>query len=319
MRLLSLRLAAVAALAATFAATGPEPDLDAELRNLQVPPPWLAELKSDYNTELPWKEARLHIRKLLDEHRNREAIKLTYDYLVVRKAAPNDHEYPLYLFLGGEYAWALSVYRERIQQGGQTESISYLNLAALYRYYHRYEDAEKTLRLGLENLPKPPWDVPNAAKIHDRLGDLYARQDRVEDALGEYAEAMRLLPTSKQPWGRQNLPKEARKIQTKVDLLKRGSQEFGKLRDGDYTGTSIGYAGDVSVTITVDQGRVEKLALAHKEHIEQHATTRIPEAIKAVQGLEVDAVTGATITSQAIIDATYQAARQAGMKETIRP
>lgn len=314
MRVPSLRIVLGSALAVCVGATGPKPDLAAELRALRVPPPWLAGVRSNYDTGKPWKEARLHVRKLLDEHQNREAIKLTYDYLVVRKAAPNDHEYPLYLYLGGEFAWAVSVYRERIAGEGAAEGIAYLNLAALYRHYGQYEEAEKTLRLGLENPPKPPWDVPNAAKIHDRLGDLYAMVDRTDDALREYAEAMRLYPTSKQPYGKQNLPKEVRKIQTKVDLLKRGNGDFGQLRDGTYNGTSIGYAGDVGVALTVKQGRVAKLTVNHKEHIEQYATTRIPEAIQATQSLQVDAITGATITCQAIVDATYQAARQAGMK-----
>jgi uncharacterized protein with FMN-binding domain len=292
----------------------PKPDLAADLKALQIPPPWLAEVETTYDTSQPWKKARLHIRQLLDQHKNREAIKLTYDYIVVRKAAPGDHEYPLYLFLGGEYAWALRIYEDRLKNDPQREGIAYMNLAAIYRYYGKYADAERVLKQGLEHPPKAPWDVPNAAKIHDRLGDLYAQTGRKADALREYGEAMRLFPTSKQPWGRQNLPKQVAKIQTKVGLLKRGNGDFGPLRDGVYRGRSIGYTKDVRVILNVRDGKVKHIKVEHQEHIEQHATETIPQAIVAKQSLQVDAITGATITSQAIVDAAYQAAKRAGMR-----
>jgi uncharacterized protein with FMN-binding domain len=314
----SLRILMVATgLLGLLSSADPKPDLAADLAALQIPPPWLADVKTTYDTTQPWKAARLHIRKLLDEHRNREAIWLTYDYIVVRKAAPGDHEYPLYLFLGGEYAWALRIYEDRMKEDPEREGIAFMNLAAIYRHYGRYSDAERVLKQGLEHPPKPPWDVPNAAKIHDRLGDLYAETGQQDAAAREYAEAMRLYPTSKQPWGKQNLPKQVRKIRTKLDLVQRGDGAFGPLRDGTYHGSSIGYAKDLRVTLTVRNGKATDLTVEHEEHIEQHATETIPKAILDRQSLQVDAVTSATITSQAIVDATYQAAKRAGMKLTL--
>jgi uncharacterized protein with FMN-binding domain len=292
----------------------PKPDLAADLKALRIPPAWLGDVTWDYDTSQPWKNARLHIRQLLDQHKNREAIKLTYDYIVVRKAAPGDHEYPLYLFLGGEYAWALRIYEDRMKNDPEREGIAYMNLAAIYRHYGEFADAERVLKEGLKHPPKAPWDVPNAAKIHDRLGDLYAQTGKKADALREYEEAMRLYPTSKQPWGRQNLPMQVQKIQTKVDLLQRGNGDFGPLRDGVYRGRSIGYSKDVRAILNVRDGKVSHIKVEHQEHIEQHATETIPQAIVAKQSLQVDAVTAATITSQAIVDATYQAAKRAGME-----
>jgi len=300
---------------ATFAAmAGPKPDLDAELKALRIPPAWLADVKTNYDTTQPWKKARQDIRKLLDQHRNREAIKLTYDYIVARKAAPDDHEYGMYLFLGGEYAWALKVYRDRLRDDPQREGIAYMNLAAIYRHYGKLKEAEAVLKEALKHPPKAPWHVPNAAKIHDRLGDLYTELGRKQDALREYAEAMRLYPTSKQPWGKQNLPKQVAKIQSKIDLLNRGNGDFGKLRDGAWRGSSFGYGKDVRVILNVRQGKVAHIKVNHQEHIEQHATELIPKAIRTKQSLDVDAITGATITSQAIIAAAHQAAKRAGMK-----
>jgi hypothetical protein len=77
---------------AVAAETAPAPDLDAELAALRVPPAWLADTRLGYDTSKPWKEARLHVRKLLDQGANRQAIAIAYDYIVTRQAAPDDHE-----------------------------------------------------------------------------------------------------------------------------------------------------------------------------------------------------------------------------------
>ena len=68
--------------------------LDEALRQVKVPPNWLEQVQTDYDTGEPWRKARLHIRKLLAKGgaHNKEAIKLTYDYLVERKVQEDVHE-----------------------------------------------------------------------------------------------------------------------------------------------------------------------------------------------------------------------------------
>jgi uncharacterized protein with FMN-binding domain len=56
------------------------------------------------------------------------------------------------------------------------------------------------------------------------------------------------------------------------------------------------------------------MQLKHKEKIELNATKIIPRQIIARQSLKVDAVTGATVTSQAIVDGTFDALKKAGLK-----
>ena len=68
--------------------------LDAALRDLKVPPDWLAEVQSTYDTKTPWKDARLHVRKLLADGKYREAVKLTYIYHVVQKNGSPDGQRP---------------------------------------------------------------------------------------------------------------------------------------------------------------------------------------------------------------------------------
>jgi len=296
------------------AAAGQAPDLAADLAALRVPPAWLAGVRMDYDLSKPWKEARLHVRTLLDQGDNHQAIAITYDYVVSRKATPDDHEYGLYLYLGCEWAWAVQVYRERLAAKPDRETMEYLNLASLYRHYGRPEEGIALLRQGLEHLPKAPWDVPNAAKLHERIGDGLAQTGNTEQALASYAKAMELYPTSTQPWGRENLPKQVSRIQAKCDLLDRGHGRLEGLQEGRFQASSSGYAGDVGVTLEVKDGRVADLRVAHKEHIEQGATRRVPAQILQRQSLQVDAITAATITVDAIVEATYRAAGKAGLK-----
>ncbi len=292
----------------------PAPDLASELAALRIPPAWLTAVHTTYDLAKPWKEARLHVRKLLDQQANREAIAITYDYVVVRQATPDDHEYALYLYLGGEYAWAVKVYRDRLAAKPERETLDYANLASLYLHYGMLADAIEVLGRGLGHLPKAPWDVPNQAKLNERLGDVRVRIGDKEEACVRYAEAAALYPTSKQPWGRESLARHVRRIEGKIAVVRRGGGRLTGLRDGTYTDGGIGYAGDVAVTLDVRQGKVADLRLSHREHIEQGATRRVPAQILERQSLEVDAITAATVTRDAIVEATYRAALKAGLQ-----
>ena len=169
---------------------GTAPDLEAELAASRVPTAWLAEVYRTYDLTKPWKEARLQVRRLLDQGANREAIAIAYDYVVSRHASPDDHEYGLYLCLGGEYAWATQVYRDRLAANPDHETLDYANLGSLYLHYGRTEDAGKVLEEGLLRLPRPPCDVPNQAKLNERLGDVEARRGDREHARQHYALAV---------------------------------------------------------------------------------------------------------------------------------
>ena len=291
-----------------------EPTLAKALASVKIPPDWLAGVTSDYDTRQPWKKARLHIRKLLSQGKNREAIKLTYDYLVVRKANKNDHEYPMYLYLGGEHAWAAKVYVGRLADKPEGHTHEYLSLASIYVRFGEPQKALGLLAVALERLPKPPWRIATEAQVHDRIGDVHAATGEPAKAIESYRTAMRRFPQSKQPWGRHLIHRHVAKIQAKLDLLERKSLDLSRVRDGVYRGTSQGYAKALQAAVTVRGGRIVDITLKHEEKIEQGATRIVPQQIIAMQSLSVDAVTGATITVQAIVDATYRALQSAGAK-----
>ncbi len=289
------------------------PSLNEAMAKLKVPPDWFDAVKVDYDTNLPWKDARLEVRRLLSLNKNREAIKLTVLYL--RKGdIGNGHEYPMYLYMGGEYAWAVQEYRKRLASHPVGPIHEYLSLAACYRHFGEHAEALELLNIALQRLPEPPWRIAREADINDYLGDIHMTLGNVDEATKHYKKAIALYPTSNQPYGRHLLHRRAAKIQTKLDLLMIEAIESGRLRDGTYTGKSLGYVGDLIVTVTIRGGRITDVRVKHKEKIDQRATTIVPQRIIAKQSLKVDGVTGATVTYDAIIDGALQALKKAGLK-----
>jgi len=301
--------------ACTAASIAAESKLEAALRQLKVPPDWFEEVKSDYDTRTPWKEARLHIRKLLAEGKSREAVKLTYIYHVVQKNGSADgHEYPMYLYLGGEPAWATKVYQERLASKPKGQTFEYNALASLYVLYGEHDKAIATLQDALARLPDPPWAINAKAQAHDKLGDVYADRGDLEKAREHYAEAIRLFPTSNQPHGRHLLHRHAAKTQAKLDLLNRKALDISRVPDGTWRGSSLGYAKELNAAVTVKAGKITDIRLQHEEKIDQGACKSVPRQIIERQSLTVDAITGATVTVQAIVEAVYRALQQAGSK-----
>jgi uncharacterized protein with FMN-binding domain len=82
-----------------------------------------------------------------------------------------------------------------------------------------------------------------------------------------------------------------------------------RVADGAYSASSLGYAGDVHVEVSVHGGRIEAVQVTkHQEKQFYSALTDTPRQIVEKQGFKgVDAVSGATITSEAIINATAKA------------
>ena len=82
----------------------------------------------------------------------------------------------------------------------------------------------------------------------------------------------------------------------------------------DVVGT--GKNGDVHVSVTIESGKITAITLgAHQETpgIHEPAAEKIPQAIIANQSIAVDAVTGATMTSDAIKEAVAKALVLAGL------
>ena len=88
-----------------------------------------------------------------------------------------------------------------------------------------------------------------------------------------------------------------------------------RIPDGTYTSSSYGYAGPLQVAITVKAGRIEAVKVVqHQEKQFYGALTETPRRIIEKQSVKgIDTFSSATITSEAIINATAKAL-SSGMK-----
>ena len=91
-----------------------------------------------------------------------------------------------------------------------------------------------------------------------------------------------------------------------------------KYTDGTYSGTAKGMNGDVTVEVTVKSDKIESVNVtSHNETtgISDAAIEQIPTSIVEKNSAEVDIVAGATVTSNAIMQAVTQALDKAAGKE----
>lgn len=87
----------------------------------------------------------------------------------------------------------------------------------------------------------------------------------------------------------------------------------------DYTATRKGFAGDVTVTLTIEGDKLVKaFAEGEKETVGvgTMALEQMPEAMVAANSTEVDGVSGATFTSTAVLEAAREALAQSGVTLT---
>ena len=90
---------------------------------------------------------------------------------------------------------------------------------------------------------------------------------------------------------------------------------FAAMTDGTYTGEGKGRNGTITVEVTVKAGKLDAVKVVkHTETvgISDAAVADFPKAIVAAQSTAVDAVAGATMTSEGIRQAVAQAIQKAG-------
>ena len=91
--------------------------------------------------------------------------------------------------------------------------------------------------------------------------------------------------------------------------------QAGTYTPGTYTGVGAGKNGDITVEVTFSAEKIERITVvSHSEtpSLSDAAIANIPTQIVEAQSLGVDAVSGATYTSNGIVDAVADAVKQAG-------
>lgn len=90
------------------------------------------------------------------------------------------------------------------------------------------------------------------------------------------------------------------------------SADVSRVADGSYTASATGYNGPIDVEVTVADGKITSVkVIKHNEKQFYAALTDTPNQILQKQGFsDIDATSGATITSLAIVNATARAMSQ---------
>lgn len=86
--------------------------------------------------------------------------------------------------------------------------------------------------------------------------------------------------------------------------------DMSTVADGTYTGSAAGFQPDLTVEVTVSGGKITGIEIvSHGDTagISDNAINEMPGKIIDAQSLEVDTVSGATMTSQGIIKAVFEA------------
>jgi uncharacterized protein with FMN-binding domain len=84
----------------------------------------------------------------------------------------------------------------------------------------------------------------------------------------------------------------------------------GKYLDGTYSGTAQGYGGPVTTELTIENGNIVGIAITSSDGEDAayyNMCLGILDEIAQTQGADVDAVSGATLTSIGIIDGAKEA------------
>lgn len=94
-------------------------------------------------------------------------------------------------------------------------------------------------------------------------------------------------------------------------------QAGGDYTDGSYQGTATGFGGDITVEVTVADGKIESIDILSAEQEDGAYLTMAEDIIPAIieaQSVEVDTISGATFSSTGIKNAVAQALEEGSTK-----
>ena len=138
-------------------------------------------------------------------------------------------------------------------------------------------------------------------------GDACRSHGKYEEALAYYEKVFAVPSTGRRAQGINKNKQRARACVEAIKVFE--ALDLAKIPDGTYAGAATGYRGPVQVQVKVQKAAIESVKVTqHKEDWFYTSLTDVPRQIVERQGVRgVDAVTGATMTSEAIINATAKA------------
>lgn len=304
-----------------------------------TPPDWLESTKLNYpkTLDLSWPEkpqGNWNNQKNVGQFywdvvnpnpgRWREGVKLMHHLMDMHKA-DKDAVARAARDLGGMYHRLFQDYARAAYWARQAEG--YENHVLLAECYFRLGNKQMAVELlnQLRGVPLAAiklWADMGETDRALKMAELFANGQGADEAYlhagdacrfaGRYAQALTYynkvldLPDTKDnkmSKGRARASAEAIKLFDTLDVT--------KVADGSYKASSLGYEGPIEVEVTVRAGRIEDVKVTkHKEKQFYAALTDTPDQIIKKQSVKgVDATSRATITSEAIINASAKALR----------
>lgn len=105
-------------------------------------------------------------------------------------------------------------------------------------------------------------------------------------------------------------------------LIEDASIDFAQVPDGVYTGTGRGFGGEIVVEVTFAGGELTDVKIvSHSETsgVSDPAISQLPQSLVDQQTLDVDTVSGATMSSNGILDAVRNALAEFGGGSADKP
>lgn len=142
-----------------------------------------------------------------------------------------------------------------------------------------------------------------------KAGDALRGAGRLDEAITFYQQVL----DRNEARNKEYLTRYKGLAQGAIDAIKLFDKaDVNRVADGTYTANTMGYNGQVEVTVKVAGSRIKNVTVSkHQEKQFYAALTDTPKQIIEKQGFQdVDGTSGATITSQAIINSTARALAQ---------
>ncbi len=262
----------------------------------------------------------------------REGVKLMHHLLILHKDDPEKRERVMielgrmYHNLHQDYARAAYWWRQADvpKSGGNGLCVK---LAGCYYHLGNKQMAMELLNkqrisvVGIKlwadmgDLPKaiqmakqyPVDSTTGADEAYMYIADGFRQAGKPKEALQWYEKVL-ALPKPDKPNGRFN--RSLDRAQNGITAIKLFDlSDPKKVADGTYEDQAQGYEAPVRISVTVKAGKIEQLRVVqHREKQFYSALTDTPSKIIAKQGVKgVETTSNATITSEAIINATAKA------------
>lgn len=147
----------------------------------------------------------------------------------------------------------------------------------------------------------------NALVCYLYAGDVCRVAGKLDDAESYYQKA--IAAGDKDTRNKNHNQRDVGRAQASLAAIKFYNLNLDRISDGTYKASSLGYEAQVHVEVTVQSGRITDVKVTqHREKQFYSSITETPKAIIEAQAVTgIDTTSGATITSEAIINATAKA------------